>query len=113
MQKVNENNRKVWVKNFGNYVEEIGQLSFNKINLSVQFGYTYYNKGEPYGIVLYSPFKTVYTYAIQPCCTGSILTATPTDVDLTSSTKVLKYWLSSAKSGTLNLTINYKIIGNI
>lgn len=112
-QKVNTNNRKVWVKTSNGYTEEIGTLFFSSIGLTAAFGNIFYNTAQPYGIQLATAFKTTCTINVHASCKNSILTATTTTVDLTSSPKVLKYWIGSAKSGTYDIYIMYRVVGTI
>ncbi len=44
-QKTSTTTRKDWYRLSGDYIEEIGFLSFNSIDISVNLGYTYYNTG--------------------------------------------------------------------
>lgn len=65
-QKTSTTTQKNWYRLSGDYIEEIGFLSFNSIDISVNLGYTYYNTGQPYGLVLSNKFSEIYTVQIQP-----------------------------------------------
>lgn len=102
-------NKQVWYRLSGDYIEEIGYLFFNSIDLSVNLGYTYYNTGQPFGIVLSKKFSEIYTVQIQPMCTSAIMTSTIASIDVPNG--VVKYWLGSATSGKFSLAIMYHVFG--
>lgn len=108
-QKTSTTTRKDWYRLSGDYIEEIGFLSFNSIDISVNLGYTYYNTGQPYGLVLSNKFSEIYTVQIQPMCNSTIMTSTIATIDVPRG--VAKYWLGAATSGKFNLTIMYHVFG--
>lgn len=108
-QKTSTTTRKDWYRLSGDYIEEIGFLSFNSIDISVNLGYTYYNTGQPYGLVLSNKFSEIYTVQIQPMCNSTIMTSTIAIIDVPRG--VAKYWLGAATSGKFNLTIMYHVFG--
>lgn len=108
-QKTSTTTRKDWYRLSGDYIEEIGFLSFNSIDISVSLGYTYYNTGQPYGLVLSNKFSEIYTVQIQPMCNSTIMTSTIATIDVPRG--VAKYWLGAATSGKFNLTIMYHVFG--
>lgn len=108
-QKTSTTTRKDWYRLSGDYIEEIGFLSFNSIDISVSLGYTYYNTGQPYGLVLSNKFSEIYTVQIQPMCNSTIMTSTIATIDVPKG--VAKYWLGAATSGKFNLTIMYHVFG--
>lgn len=108
-QKTSTTTRKDWYRLSGDYIEEIGFLSFNSIDISVSLGYTYYNAGQPYGLVLSNKFSEIYTVQIQPMCNSTIMTSTIATIDVPRG--VAKYWLGAATSGKFNLTIMYHVFG--
>lgn len=108
-QKTSTTTRKDWYRLSGDYIEEIGFLSFNSIDISVGLGYTYYNTGQPYGLVLSNKFSEIYTVQIQPMCNSTIMTSTIATIDVPKG--VAKYWLGAATSGKFNLTIMYHVFG--
>ena len=108
-QKTSTTTRKDWYRLSGDYIEEIGFLSFNSIDISVNLGYTYYNTGQPYGLVLSNKFSEIYTVQIQPMCNSTIMTSTIASIDVPRG--VAKYWLGAATSGKFNLTIMYHVFG--
>ena len=108
-QKTSTTTRKDWYRLSGDYIEEIGFIDFNSIDISVNLGYTYYNKGQPYGLVLSNKFSEIYTVQIQPMCNSTIMTSTIATIDVPRG--VAKYWLGAATSGKFNLTIMYHVFG--
>lgn len=108
-QKTSTTTRKDWYRLSGDYIEEIGFISFNSIDISVGLGYTYYNKGQPYGLVLANKFSEIYTVQIQPMCNSTIMTSTIATIDVSKG--VAKYWLGAATTGKFNLTIMYHVFG--
>ena len=108
-QKTSTTTRKDWYRLSGDYIEEIGFLSFNSIDISVNLGHTYYNTGQPYGLVLSNKFSEIYTVQIQPMCNSTIMTSTIATIDVQRG--VAKYWLGAATSGKFNLTIMYHVFG--
>ena len=108
-QKTSTTTRKDWYRLSGDYIEEIGFLSFNSIDISVNLGYTYYNTGQPYGLALSNKFSEIYTVQIQPMCNSTIMTSTIATIDVPRG--VAKYWLGAATSGKFNLTIMYHVFG--
>lgn len=107
--KTSTTTQKNWYRLSGDYIEEIGFLSFNSIDISVNLGYTYYNTGQPYGLVLSNKFSEIYTVQIQPMCNSTIMTSTIATIDVSKG--VVKYWLGAATSGKFNLTIMYHVFG--
>lgn len=110
---MNEARRKVWVKTSNGYAEEIGSIFFTGVGLTKSFGNIFYNTAQPYGIQLVTAFKTTCIVLVHPSCGNSILTTTTTTIDLSSSTKVLKYWIGSAQSGTYDIYVMYRVVGTI
>lgn len=108
-QKTSTTTRKDWYHLSGDYIEEIGFISFNSIDISVNLGYTYYNTGQPYGLVLSNKFSEIYTVQIQPMCNSTIMTSTIATIDVPRG--VVKYWLGAATIGKFNLTIMYHVFG--
>lgn len=108
-QKTSTTTRKDWYRLSGDYIEEIGFISFVSIDISVNLGHTYYNTGQPYGLVLSNKFSEIYTVQIQPMCNSTIMTSTIATIDVQRG--VAKYWLGAATSGKFNLTIMYHVFG--
>lgn len=108
-QQISKLNQQVWCRLSGDYIEEIGYLFFNPIDLTVNLGYTYYNTGQPFGIVLLNKFSEIYTVQMQPMCASAIMTSTIASIDVSKG--VVKYWLGSATSGKFSLAIMYHVFG--
>lgn len=94
-QKTSTTTRKDWYRLSGDYIEEIGFLSFDSIDISVNLGHTYYNTGQPYGLVLSNKFSEIYTVQIQPMCNSTIMTSTIATIDVQRG--VAKYLRASAE----------------